>query len=51
MIPPVVASEKGRAQTCVACCTGVIGLHLETLIKLNLLESGAIERESRVSAN
>ena len=51
MIPPVVASEKGRAQTCVACCTGVIGLHLEGLIKLNLLERGAIEGESPVGTN
>lgn len=34
MIPPVVASEKGRAQTRVACSFGVVGLHLELLIKL-----------------
>ncbi len=27
MIPRVVASEKGRAQTGVACCPGVVGLH------------------------
>ena len=39
MIPRVVASEKGRAQTIVACCCGVVGLHLEVLIKLNQLES------------
>ena len=39
MIPQVVASEKGRAQTIVACCCGVVGLHLEFVIKLNLLES------------
>ena len=39
MIPQVVASEKGTAQTCIACSTGVIGPHLETDIKLNLLES------------
>ena len=39
VIPQVVASEKGIAQTGVACCPGVIGLHLETLIKLNFLES------------
>ena len=38
MIPQVVASEKGRAQTCVACSTRVVGLHLEVLIKLNHLE-------------
>ena len=51
MIPPVVASEKGRAQTCVACCTGVVGLHLETLIKLKLLERGVIEGENPVGTN
>ncbi len=51
MIPPVVASEKGRAQTCVACCTGVIGLHLEVLIKLKFLERDAIGGESPVSTN
>ena len=39
MIPQVVASEKGRAQTIVACCCGVVGLHLEILIKPNQLES------------
>ena len=39
VIPQVVASEKGTAQTCIACSTGVIGPHLETDIKLNLLES------------
>ena len=39
VIPQVVASEKGTAQTVVACCRGVIGLHLETYIKLNFLES------------
>ena len=39
VIPWVVASEKGRAQTRSACRSGVIGLHLEILIKLNYLES------------
>ena len=39
MIPQVVASEQGRAQTRAACRSGVIGLHLEILIKLNCLES------------
>ena len=39
MIPRVVASEKGRAQTVVACHRGVVGPHLEVNIKLNLLES------------
>ena len=39
MIPRVVASEKGRAQTLGACSWRVVGPHLETLIKLNFLES------------
>jgi hypothetical protein len=51
VIPQVVASEKGRAQTRVACCPGVIGLHLEMLIKLNHLESWAIAGDSPVGAN
>ena len=48
VIPQVVASEKGTAQTSAACCTGVIGLHLETVIKTNQLESWAIACESHV---
>lgn len=51
MIPRVVASEKGRAQTCVACCMGVVGLHLEELIKLKFLERGIIEGENPVGTN
>ena len=51
MIPQVVASEQGRAQTGFACGTGVVGLHLEVNIKQKSLESDAIERESRVSRN
>ena len=51
MIPPVVASEKGRAQTCAACCVRVVGLHLETLIKSKLLERGVIEGENPVDTN
>ena len=39
MIPQVVASEQGRAQTSAACCRRVVGLHLEIIIKLNFLES------------
>ena len=39
MIPQVVASEKGRAQTYGACSMRVVGPHLETDVKLNLLES------------
>ena len=39
VIPQVVASEKGIAQTCPACRAGVVGPHLETNFKLNLLES------------
>ena len=51
MIPQVVASEKGRAQTVIACSCGVIGLHLAEIIKLNLLERGAIAGDSPVSTN
>ena len=51
MIPQVVASEKGRAQTIVACCCGVIGLHLVVLIKPKHLESCAIAGDSPVSGN
>ena len=51
MIPQVVASEKGKAQTKAACRFGVIGLHLEFLIKLNHLERWAIAGDSPVSAN
>ena len=51
MIPQVVASEKGTAQTVIACCYGVVGPHLETDIKLNLLESWAIAGDSPVSGN
>ena len=51
MIPQVVASEQGRAQTEGACSFGVIGLHLESNIKLNHLESWAIAGDSPVSTN
>ena len=51
MIPRVVASETGRAQTRVACCPGVIGPHLETGIKLKHLESCAIAGDSPVGIN
>ena len=51
MIPRVVASEKGRAQTRVACSFGVVGLHLEVLIKLKFLERDTIEGESPVGRN
>jgi hypothetical protein len=51
MIPQVVASEKGRAQTRVACSFGVVGLHLEVLIKSKLLESSVIEGENPVDTN
>lgn len=51
MIPQVVASEKGRAQTGVACCPGVVGLHLEVLIKLKFLERDIIEGENPVGRN
>ena len=51
MIPQVVASEKGRAQTAIACSCGVVGLCLESNIKLKFLESDAIAGDSPVSAN
>ena len=51
MIPEVVASEKGRAQTCGACSTGVVGLFLESCFNLNLLERRAVACESHVGAN
>ena len=38
MIPQVVASEKGRAQTRGACSFGVVGPHLEIIFKPNYLE-------------
>lgn len=50
MIPRVVASEKGRAQTGGACSSGVVGLHLEINSKPNCLESQAIAGESPVGA-
>ena len=51
MIPRVVASEKETAQTEVACCFGVVGPHLESDIKLNLLESWTIASDSLVGRN
>ena len=48
MIPQVVASERGRAQTTRACSCGVVGLHLGYTIKMNHLESWAIAGESPV---
>ena len=48
MIPQVVASERGRAQTSVACSIGVVGLFLEMHIKRNTLESVAIAGDSPV---
>ena len=51
MIPRVVASEKGRAQTNLACWVGVVGPHLERLIKLKFLESDIVEGDNPVSAN
>ncbi len=51
MIPQVVASERGLAQTSVACSTGVVGLLLEMLIKTNTLGRVTIGRESRVVGN
>ena len=51
MIPQVVASEPGRAQTREACFFGVVGPFLETNIKLNLLERRAIAGDSPVGSN
>ena len=51
VIPRVVASETGTAQTRVACCPGVIGPRLETDIKLKHLESCAIAGDSPVGTN
>ena len=51
MIPQVVASEQGRAQTDGACSIGVVGLHLESIIKTNRLESRAKGGESPVVGN
>jgi hypothetical protein len=51
VIPQVVASEKGEAQTSFACRTGVVGLHLEIIIKLNSLESETIAGDSPVDTN
>ena len=51
MIPQVVASEQGRAQTRRACSSGVVGLHLESDIKPKLLERSAVAGESPVGRN
>ena len=51
MIPQVVASERGRAQTEGACSFGVVGLFLGKHINLNPLERGAIAGDSPVRGN
>ena len=51
MIPQVVASEQGRAQTRGACSFGVVGPHLESDIKPNTLERVAIAGDSPVGRN
>ena len=51
MIPQVVASEQGRAQTAGACSFGVVGLLLERQIKPNTLERVAIAGDSPVGTN
>lgn len=51
MIPQVVASERGRAQTAGACSSGVVGLHLGDSIKTNTLERVAIAGDSPVVVN
>ena len=51
MIPQVVASEQGRAQTRRACSFGVVGLLLESDIKPNILERMAVAGDSPVGVN
>ena len=51
MIPKVVASELGRAQTNLTCRIGVVGLLLEIVINLNTVENVAIAGESPVGGN
>ena len=51
MIPQVVASEQGIAQTKGACSFGVVGLLLESNIKSNILERMAIAGDSPVGGN
>ena len=51
MIPQVVASEQGRAQTRGACSFGVVGLLLESHIKTNLLERRTRAGDSPVVGN
>jgi hypothetical protein len=51
MIPQVVASEQGRAQTKGACSFGVVGLLLESIIKPNTLERVATAGDSPVGRN
>ena len=51
MIPQVVASEQGRAQTIGACSNGVVGPFLESNIKPNILERMAIAGDSPVGTN
>ena len=51
MIPQVVASEQGRAQTRRACSFGVVGLLLESTVKSNNLERLARAGESPVDRN
>ena len=51
MIPQVVASEQGRAQTVGACSRRVVGLHLESDFKLNTLERVARQGDSPVGGN
>ena len=51
MIPRVVASETGRAQTSSACRIGVVGLLLESNIKTNTLERVAVAGDSPVVGN
>ncbi len=51
MVPQVVVSEQGRAQTRGACSFGVVGLLLEDDIKPNILERMASAGDSPVGVN
>lgn len=48
MIPQVVASERGIAQTGEACLSGVVGLSSIDITKTNTLGRVTIARDSRV---
>ena len=51
MIPQVVASERGLAQTRESCFFGVVGLLLELLNKTNTLGRVTVACDSHVVVN